>query len=219
MPPAAAGLRRRVPGAHLMEIDAAFDDAAGPVGPTGDGLLGLERMPAPQAGAIPGGRHPAGAPDPERTRREVEDLEAAMALLDERTGPAEALAYQGYPAESGPEVDGYAGYPFGDNSSGDRSPAPTPEPQDPAVGTAPPSGAETLTRRVPGATLAALGAALPAAAAVTPDTPLEIDPDETLRAILEVDEAVQRARGQWGDGTEDTDAVGHWGSRGDGGGR
>jgi hypothetical protein len=54
---------------------------------------------------------------------------------------------------------------------------------------------------------------------------VEIDPDETLRVILDVDEAVRRARvqnqmdgGNDGYGATD-DAVSRWGGREDGGGR
>jgi signal transduction histidine kinase len=90
------------------------------------------------------------------------------------------------------------------------------------LGAAPPGGG--LVRRVPGATLAALGVAMPEGTgpAASPPERVEIDPDETLQAILEVDEAVRRARAQGSPtdgGWATDDAVSRWGSRMEGGGR
>jgi signal transduction histidine kinase len=81
---------------------------------------------------------------------------------------------------------------------------------------------ERLVRRVPGATLAALGVGVPESTGPAASAQLEIDPDETLRVILDVDEAVRRARAQGspaGGGWGTDDAVSRWGGRTEGGGR
>jgi signal transduction histidine kinase len=243
--PAVPGVRRRIPGTHWewegpVPVAVGADDQFAPPD-------AFDRSPASRVaeildgaplGLMSGDVH--GPPDPEATRRQVEDLEAAMAGLD----PSDV----GYRAPAPPVPQSYSswvdptvtwddaaasGLPPPPSpaapSPGPASPgAPLPRPSSPgpSLPRAPLPGAPSggLVRRVPGATLASLGVVLSESAApVAPyQPPMAIDPEETLRVILDVDEAVRRARAQVpvDDGYWATDdAVSRWGGREEGGGR
>lgn len=206
------GVRRRVPGTHWggpVPAVGVDDRSALP------GLFDLapssrltEILPGASLGPAPGDVH--GPPDPEATRRQVADLEAALAGLDpmpDRDHPA--------PTERHALPDPLPGSVPG--------PEPSPPPEQPYPDPSATTSAG-LARRVPGATLASLGVVVPepAARAAPSLPPVEIDPEETLRVILDVDEAVRRARAQVpvDDGFRATDdAVSPRGGRVEGGGR
>jgi signal transduction histidine kinase len=161
-----------------------------------------DRIPASRVAAILDG-HAAGprqggvaprAPDPGATQREFEDLEAIWASVDPllRTPPP--------PAPN-------AGAPAGPDML-----QPQARPSD--------AGTMDLVRRVPGATLAALGAEIAVPQNVPAVRSFAIEADELLRTIVDVDEGMQRARTEWdGGGSRTNDGVSRWGGRMNGDGR
>jgi hypothetical protein len=176
-------------------------------------------------------------PDPDLTRRQVEELEAVLAGVDlgftgEPPGPEAGTPFAPWPDQGtswdhGRTADPAPGF---EQDAREQPPDGSQRPPWPARDpwsepSAPPGFAEEgLVRRVPGATLAALGAAVPEAAvpASSSRQPVPIDADETLQAILDVDEAVRRARVQEPPADRywvTDDAVSRWGGREDGGGR
>jgi signal transduction histidine kinase len=201
------GIRRRRPGTHWdgppvsepavqpspLAPDQAHDQGSrGPHLRDGVPHLPVGRIPASGVAAILDGV-PA-ASDPGATQREFEVVERIWASVDP------LLRATSPPAPDGVEPT--------------RPGAQQPRTQQLEAGNG------QLVRRVPGATLAALGAEIVVPQMVPAAHPLAIEADELLRTILDVDEGMQRARTVWDDGGRGAnDAAGRWGGRGDGDGR
>jgi signal transduction histidine kinase len=245
-------VRRRVPGTH-WEGPAPVPISAEHGRPAPVDRIPVTRDPGMLDRIPPGlmAGDTSGPPDPEATRRQVEELENALAGLWVSPSPTGRLAWDSpspgdaAPSEApgiGPDAEPVGGPVQNGSPAAAATTWPAPEPvvgrlpggREPGVagwdgglGSGPavqPGQPTPLMRRVPGATLASLGVVLPEGSipASAPLPPVEIDPDETLQAILDVDEAVQRARAQalgpdgwWGT----DDAVSRWGGREDGGAR
>lgn len=250
------GLRRGVPGSHW---EGPLPGWEGPlrVAPTPAGdesPVDHGGRPASQVAAMLFGARLATAseqvgalPDPDSTRCQVEDPQAALAGFELPSFTGQEPAQAPLPPQEPRPVDEYVRapgpgpyrtaqhsipvvspdeprgavvpHPWGAGQSSPGVPEPRAwEPGVPEPGV--PEPLERLVRRVPGATLAALG--MPESTGPAASAQLEIDPDETLQVILDVDEAVRRACAQGspaGGGWSTDDAVSRWGSRAEGGGR